>query len=69
MPTAEMVTVPQLFLHARGNRFPIRVATEKYGRNSQAGRSWNAFAPPTSVFATSWTWAARISSWISQNVL
>ena len=29
MPTADSVTVPQLCFHACGNRFPIRVATEK----------------------------------------
>jgi hypothetical protein len=45
------------------------MASEKYGRKSHAGRRCAAFAPPTSIFATSWTWAVLISSWISRNVL
>jgi hypothetical protein len=32
MPTAEMVTVPQLCFHTRGNLVPIGMASEKYGR-------------------------------------
>src|SRR6266542_1945058 len=69
MPTAVRVTVPQRFFHSRGNHFPIRVTSSKYGRNSQAGRICDSFAPPTSIFVTSSTWAALISSWISRNVL
>src|SRR5437763_16200800 len=62
MLTAERVTVPHRFLHSRGNHVPIRVASEKYGRKSQVGSTCDAFAPPTSIFATSWTWADGIRS-------
>src|SRR5215470_6058620 len=61
MPTAEMVTVPQVFFHVWGYLLPIQVETQKYGRKSQAGRNSTALEPPTSAFAMSCTWAALIS--------